>query len=167
MADDFVKTAEEAAAFQKIWLETITKIMQAACTISPNSPAPEMLRQVRSGIFQAMANSWDEYMRSPQFLEGVRQWMENAVAFRKLSNDWMARVRTELQAPSRGDVDSMMLTVRHMEQRLLDRLDQLSAEIAALKAKSGARKHPPRSPARQQRPKSAEQRIRSNGKTTP
>ncbi len=136
--DSVNKVAEEAAAFQKIWAETMSRMAQAAFTVSPDSPPPEMVRQVRTGIFQALAASWEEFMRSPQFLEGMRQWTENVIAFRKLSNDFMARVRTELQAPSREDIDTVMLTVRHMEKRLLDRVDELSAEVAALKAQAGA-----------------------------
>ncbi len=144
--DPCARTAEEAAAFQKIWLETMSRVGQAAFTITPNSPPPEILRQLRSGIFQALAASWDEFMRSPQFLEGTRQWMENAIAFRKLSNDFMTRVRAQMQSPSRGDIDSVMLAVRHMEKRLLDRIDQLSAEVTELKAKAQPARAAGRSP---------------------
>jgi hypothetical protein len=129
MDNQFEKATEQAAAFQKIWMESASKVMQAAFTMGPNSPPPEILRQIRSGIFQALANSWEEFMRSPQFLDGMKQWTENAISFRKLSNDFMAKVRNELQAPSRDDMDSIMLTIRHVEKRLLDRIDDLSAQI--------------------------------------
>jgi hypothetical protein len=71
-------------------------------------------------------------MRSPQFLEGMRQWMENAVTFRKMTNDFMAKVRNELQAPSRDDIDTVMLNIRHMEKRILDRMDEMCVEVKAL-----------------------------------
>jgi len=129
MDNQFEKATEQAAAFQKIWMESASKVMQAAFTMGPNSPPPEILRQIRSGIFQALANSWEEFMRSPQFLDGMKQWTENAISFRKLTNDFMAKVRNELQAPSRDDMDSIMLTIRHVEKRLLDRIDDLSAQI--------------------------------------
>src|SRR5437588_5117472 len=110
-------TAEQAAAFQKIWMDSMSKMMQTAFTFGPNSAPPEVLRQIRSGIFQALAQSWEEFMRSPQFMEGMKHWMDSAINFRKLSNDFMARVRNEMQAPSREDMDSIMLSVRHMEKR--------------------------------------------------
>lgn len=153
------KVAGEAAAFQRIWVETMSRIAQAAFTISPESTPPEMVRQVRTGIFQALAASWDEFMRSPQFLEGMRQWTENALVFRNLSNDFLARVRTELQAPSREDIDSVMLTVRHMEKRLLDRVDELSAEVKALKAQAGPCRQSKGSPAARRGG-----RVKGNGK---
>ena len=62
----------------------------------------------------------------------MKQWMDNAINFRKMSNDFMAKVRNEVQAPSRDDIDRVMLTVRHMEKRLLDRMEDLSSRIAEL-----------------------------------
>ena len=165
----FEKSAEEAAAFQKIWLETMSRMMQAAFTFTPNSPPPEVLRQIRSGIFQALAESWEQFMRSPQFLEGMKQWMENAIAFRKMTNDFMGRVRSELQAPSRGDVDSVMLTVRHMEKRLLDRIEELSGQVNELKSAAGSGRGKPSEgttpavPRRKAKP--AARRVPGNGKT--
>jgi hypothetical protein len=136
MSDNFEKTAEQAAAFQKIWMDSMSKIMQTAFTFGSDSPPPELLRQIRSGIFQALAQSWEEFMRSPQFTESMKQWMDAAINFRKMSNDFMAKVRNEMQAPSRDDIDTVMLTVRHMEKRLLDRIDDLASQIAALNNRS-------------------------------
>jgi hypothetical protein len=41
-------------------------------------------------------------------------------------------MRHELQAPSRDDIDTVMLAVRHMEKRLLDRVEQLSSQVSKL-----------------------------------
>lgn len=132
MSDNFEKTADQAAAFQKIWMDSMSKLMQTAFTFGTNSPPPDVLKQIRAGIFQALAQSWEEFMRSPQFLESMKQWMDNAINFRKMSNDFMAKVRNEMQSPSRDDIDTVMLTVRHMEKRLLDRMENLSLKIADL-----------------------------------
>jgi hypothetical protein len=138
MNPDFEKTAEQAAAFQKMWMDSASKIIQAAFTITPNSPPPEVLRQIRSGIFQALASSWEEFMRTPQFLDGMKQWMESAINFRKLSNDFMSKVRNEMQAPSRDDVDMLMVNINHIEKRMLDRLDELSEQIRQLSSRMKA-----------------------------
>ena len=106
--------------------------MQTAFAFGNNSPPPDVLKQIRSGIFQALAQSWEEFMRSPEFLESMKQWMDNAINFRKMSNDFMAKVRNEIQAPSRDDIDTVMLTVRHMEKRLLDRVEELAVRIEKL-----------------------------------
>jgi hypothetical protein len=131
--NNFEKTAEQAAAFQKIWLESASKMIQAGLAMGPNSAPPEVLRQLRSGIFQALAETWEEFMRSPQFLEGMKQWMETAVAFRKITSEFLAKARNEMQAPSRDDVDTIMLNIRHIEKRLLDRIEELSEQVRELK----------------------------------
>ncbi|MGH7969028.1 MAG: hypothetical protein ACREIC_09915 [Limisphaerales bacterium] len=162
MNDNFEKSAGEAAAFQKICLETMSKMMQAAFTFTPNSPPPEVLRQIRNGIFQALSGSWEEFMRSPQFLDGMKQWMENAIAFRKISNDFMGRMRNEVQAPARSDIDNILLAVRHMEQRLLDRVDELSEQVRVLEGKT---KRAPASPRKAPaRARMSSRRVPANGK---
>ena len=132
MSESSENTAEQAAAFQKIWLESISKLLNTAFTFGGDSPPPEILREIRTGVFSALAKSWEEFMRSPQFLDSMKQWMDNAIAFRKMSNDFMATARNEMQATSKDDIDTIMLAVRHMEKRLLDRVEELSTQVHEL-----------------------------------
>ena len=62
------------------------------------------------------------------------------MAFRKHTNDFMAKVHKEMQTPSRDDIDTIQLTVRHMETRILDRLEKLAKQIEELKPGTGALK---------------------------
>ncbi len=164
MNDDFSKGAEQIAAFQKIWTESITQLMQTAFTSTPNSAPPEVLRQMRGGILKSLAQSWDEFLRSPQFLDVMRQWMDSTISFRKMSNEWMARVRNDLQAPSRDDIDTIMLSVRHMEQRLLDRVEDLSKRIESLNGKPDSGEPIRKKVASNQRRKSRRPTSPRNGK---
>ena len=123
------QTAEQWAAFQQIWGETFSKLMQLGFTFSPESAPPEFMRQMRSGIFQALGQSWEHFLRSPQFMEGIKQHMDNAIAFRKMSGDFFSKVRHETQSTSRDDIDAVMLAVRHMETRILDRVERLAEKI--------------------------------------
>jgi len=130
--------AEQWSAFQKMWGDTFTRMMQAGMTFSPESTPPEFMRQFRNGIFQALGQSWEEFLRSPQFLEGMKQWMDNAIAFRKMSNDFLTKVRHENQGTAREDVDALLMAIRHMETRVLDRVEQLSREVEAVKKRLDA-----------------------------
>src|SRR4051812_38260648 len=129
MSDNNEQFAGQMDSFQKIWMETFSRMAQTAFSFTPDSAPPEMIRQMRSGIFQALAQSWDEYMRSPQFSEGMKQWMDQAILFRKMTNEFFTKARHETQDIAREDVDNVMLAVRHMEKRLLDRMEDLSARI--------------------------------------
>jgi len=140
MSDTFEKAGQEAAAFQKVWLDNFSKLMQTAFQLTPDSAPPDTLRQVRAGIFQTLAESWDKFLRSPEFLDGMRQSMDNAIALRKISNEFMGRVRNDIQAPSRSDIDTVMQTVRHMEKRLLDCMDEITSHLTTSERRQGSRK---------------------------
>jgi hypothetical protein len=104
-----------------------------------------MLNQIRSGIFQALAKSWQEFMRSPQFLEGMKQTMDAAIAFRRMSSEFLTKARQETQGTSRQDVDDLLLAMREMETRLSRRVDDLAAQVAqASGSATGTRKSPRR-----------------------
>jgi hypothetical protein len=146
-SEDQNKTGEQWAAFQKIWADTFAKMMQVGFTYSPEAAPPEFMRQIRSGIFQAMSQAWDQFLRSPQFMESTKQWMDQAVKFRKVTNDFFAKARHETQGTARRDVDGVLLALQKLEARILDRIEDLAGDVEALK---GAR--PGRQP-RKTRPK--------------
>lgn len=133
-SDDPKQTAEQWAAFQKIWTDTFAKMMQLGFSYSPEAAPPEFLRQIRSGIFQALSQSWDQFLRSPQFMESTKQWMEQAVGFRKMTNEFFTKVRHETQGTAQKDVDAVLLALQQLETRVLNRVDELAAEVEALKA---------------------------------
>ena len=103
------------------------------------SSTPDLLRQIRSDVFQSLAESWENFMRSPQFLDTMKQMMEQTIAMRKAANEFVGKARHEMQAPSREDLDAVMLFVRHMEKRLLDRLDDLSTQVDRLSRQAPAK----------------------------
>ena len=162
MSQNFEKMTEQAAAFQKIWMESMSKMFQGAFTFTPGSPPPDAMRQARSGVLQALAESWEQFMRSPQFVDGMKPFMDNAMSVRKMSNDFMAKMRNEMQAPSRDDIDTVMLTVRHMERRLLDRIDDLSEQVATLNEGLGS--GPAKRPTPKRKIARAAARAPGNGK---
>jgi len=129
---NFRESAKQAAAFQKIWMESWSKGMQAACTLSPAVSPSEVLTRMRSNAFAALTESWEEFMRTPQFLTGVQKNMEHLVMARKNSNDLFGKLRNEFQSPSREDIDTIMVSVRHIESRLLDRVADLEAQVEEL-----------------------------------
>lgn len=139
--DSTKHTAEQWAAFQKIWGETFNKLMQLGFTFSPESAPPDFMRQMRSGIFQALAQSWEHFLRSPQFMESMKQHMDNALAFRKMSSDFFNKVHHETQTTTREDIDSIMLAVRHMETRVLDRVEELAVQVEAVNKRLDAAGH--------------------------
>ena len=122
----------EEADFLKIWAESFSKLSQAAFSFSPDSAPPEMLRQVRSGIFQALTHSWDEFLRSPQFMRSMKEMMDNAIAFRNMSRGFLNKARQDFGSIGQEDFDALVLAVRQVEARMAERSNDLSAQLAAL-----------------------------------
>src|SRR5436305_1977047 len=139
MNDSADNLTEQIATHQRIWMDTFSRMMQTAFSTTPDAAPPEMLRQMRSGIFQALAQSWNEYLRSPQFAEGMKQWMDTAIFYRKATNDILTKARHEAQAVAREDIDGVLLAVRHLEKRLLDRMEELETRIEGSKGNGSTR----------------------------
>ena len=116
---------EQWEAFQKVWADTFNRMLQVGMTFTPESTPPEFIKQMRSSIFQAMAQSWEEFLRSPQFLDGMKQWMDSAIAFRKLHTETMTRIHEETRTPSSDDIDAVLVAMRRLEQRIVDRIEEL------------------------------------------
>jgi len=115
-----------------MWTDTCAKLIQASMTFSPETAPPELLRQIRGGLMQALTHSWEEFLRSPQFLEGSRQMMEQAVAFRKLSADFLSKARHATEGVTRDDVESLRVALTRVESRLAGPIDALSKQVSQL-----------------------------------
>jgi hypothetical protein len=129
----------EAAAVQKLWADFITNSMRAGWSCATEPLPPESYRELRSEFFQSLSASWDTFLRSPQFLDAMKQVMDQTIAARKITNDFLGNVRHEMQAPSREDVDAVMVAVRHMEKRILDRLETTESQVRQLAQAVSAR----------------------------
>ena len=100
----------------------------------PAAAPPDMLEPMRRAFFDAMTKSADEYMRSEQFLTMMKQGMDNALAFRQQLNQFLKQNLQAAQMPTRADTDHMVLLVRGMEERVLEKLDELNRRIEGLES---------------------------------
>ena len=138
---------EQAVAFQKIWSETFSKMTQGAFQFSPESAPPEFMRQMRSSMFQALGRTWEEFMRSPEFLSSMKQTMDSAIALKKMTNEFLVRAHDEMQGTSKEDLRALLAAVGRMEanvharlDRLEERLDEMGARSSSLKPKPARKK---------------------------
>lgn len=128
MQSPFNAMMDGAQMWTKLWMDMASKMGQPGC-YEPDASPPEAARQARSSMFQAMSQYFEQMMRSPQMLEMMKQSMDMAFASRKQFNDMLNRMRQETQGTSRQDVNNLMLAMRHMETRVLDRLEELAFRL--------------------------------------
>jgi hypothetical protein len=132
--NDFLQTpfnamVDGAQMWTRMWMDMATRIAQSNTGYEPDASPPEAARQARSSLFQAMSQHFEQMMRSPQMLEMMKQSMDMMFSSRKQYNDMLSRIRQEMQGTSRRDIDNLMLSVRHMETRVLDRLEEVSFQL--------------------------------------
>ncbi len=152
MSDASNPSSDQTTAFAKMWTDTCSKLMQAAMTFSPETAPPELLRQIRAGLMQALTHSWEEFLRSPQFLEASKQMMEQAVAFRKMSADLLTKARHATEGATRDDVESLRAALERVESRLADQMEALSTQVSQLAERTGQFAPAPKTAARKRAP---------------
>jgi hypothetical protein len=119
-------------AFAKMWSDFAAKMAAAGVAFTPGAAPPDASRQVRAAMFKAMGEACDEFMRSPQFQEMMKQSLNNSIQFRKQLNDFLGRMQHEFQGTSRQDVDSLMQVMEHVERRVTDSFERLSERLDEL-----------------------------------
>lgn len=123
---------DEATQLARIWMDFGSKMMSASLGFAPTTPPPQAAREVRDGTLGAVSQTLDQLMRTPQYLDGMRDWLDTALNARKQFNEFFTRIRHETQGVTSDDVDAIMRSVRHLELRVLDRLDDISSRMDAM-----------------------------------
>lgn len=124
--------------FTQLWTEMLGRMSQAGMQAQA-ATQEEMGKHVRQAFFDAWAKSCEDFMRSDVFLEGMRKSMEGALAFKQQMDEMVRKAMGESPLPSRDDTESIIMAVRRLEERVLDRLEELSERVEALEDHVGAR----------------------------
>ena len=130
-----MKGFEQVAAFQKLWTDSFANMASVWSQLTPSSPPSDEMRKMRGGMLKVLAETWDEYMRTPQFMEMMKGSLNGALDLKRMARDGMNRVHEQFENPSKEDIDGVLMAIRHVERRLLDRLEGLDDRVANLDKK--------------------------------
>lgn len=138
-------SANPTEQFTRFWTDMMAQMGQNAGAMGgatngqPGAPAfPDQSKAMQRAMFDTMARYFDDFMRSEQFLEQMKQTMDQSLAMKKMFDDFLIRTQTTLQSPVRGDVEDIAQLLRSIEGRLLDRIDELEEKVAAVEERQGA-----------------------------
>jgi hypothetical protein len=135
MSDNMNKGFEQVAAFQKLWADSFANMTGVWSQFSPGSPPSEEMRKMRGGMLKVLTETWDEYMRTPLFMEMMKASLNGALDLKRMARDGMNRVHEQFENPSKEDIDGVLMAIRHVERRLLDRLEGLDDRVLNLNEK--------------------------------
>ena len=123
---------EAAQAMGNLWVEWATKMATAGMAFRAGSAPPDTARDMRDSGFEAMANSTDRFMRTPQFMEMMKQSLDASIAFRRQLNDLFTQAQHSVQGVAKRDVDGVTKAVRRVETRVLARIEELCDRLDAM-----------------------------------
>lgn len=102
-------------------------------------PTPEMMRRMQSAFMDAMASSAEQYMRSPQFLESMKQSLDSATQMRRQIEETLRRnVGDAFKTPGQSGGD-VVAALHEMEARLAAALTAATDAVNARFDDLGAR----------------------------
>src|SRR5205823_2035061 len=119
-------------AFSRMWLNFASEMSKAGVSFVPGQSPQAGAQEMRSALFRAMSEYCDQYMRSPQFQETMKQSLNGAIQLRKQFNDFLSNAQHEFMGAGRQDVDQLMLVMRHLEQRMVDGFERISSQVGSL-----------------------------------
>jgi len=120
--------------FTQFWGEMVSRMSGVGLPAAPPADPGPAMKQMQRVFLEALAKYCDEFMRSPQFLEAMKQNMENAMTFRRQVDQFLTQALHGAQAPARGDVEELVALVRNVEERVLARVEELNRKLEAATA---------------------------------
>ena len=118
--------------FSRFWLDLMSKMSGSAFATTAAPTQEETMKRMRQAFFDSWATHCDEFLRSDAFLDVLKKSMDSALAFKQELNEFLTKALHEQQMPARSDTDSIMLVLRSLETRVLDRIDRLSQRVDGL-----------------------------------
>lgn len=129
------KTSESPAVdpFSKFWAD----MMAGASAVGMGQAfqptgQEDSAKQMRRAFLDAWAKSCDEFMHSDHFLDMMKRSMDNSLAFREQMNQFLGQALQTGPVPTREDTDAILLAVRTLDERVMNRLDELSRRVDQL-----------------------------------
>jgi hypothetical protein len=132
MSDSIDKSFDQVVAFQKLWLDSFADMASIWSQFSPTSAPTDELRKMRGGMLKVLAETWDEYMRTPQFLQLMKASLNGVLDLKQMARDGLNRVHDQLENTTKQDVDDVLMAIRHVERRILDRLEGIEERVTNL-----------------------------------
>ncbi len=134
MEEKFKESLKQAAAFQKMWMNSMSGMGKVWSEYSPQNPPTEEIKKMRNGVLRAVSQTWEEYMRTPEFMEMMRETLNNSVQWQKMTKDSTNKVHQAMGSASKDDIQGVLASVQHVERRLLDHLDAMQSRLEAMQS---------------------------------
>src|SRR5262245_33901591 len=122
--------------FGQMWTDFFSRMGTVPGMAMPQMPSAtasnDALKQMQRVFFDALAKYFDDFMRSEQFLGMMKQTMDRSLAFKQQVDQFLTRLHHGTQSPSSSEMSDIAGILRHIEERLVRRMDALEDKVAAV-----------------------------------
>jgi hypothetical protein len=157
MSDETKPSANGSGDLMRLWFDMASRAAEACQAWTGAVPTPDALRQDRANLMKVWSDYWEQYLRSPSFLETQQRSRAGALDLQRQARDYLAWLHHQFQVPSSQDIDQLMIGMRRLKEDLRDQLEEigdqlenLASQVSALTERvsargqeSSARKTPP------------------------
>lgn len=79
-----------------------------------------------------ISRSLDAYMRTPAFLEAMKQNTNAAVKIKQQADDWACEIARNANIPTTGDISGLFERLHSVEEAILRRLEKIDERLESL-----------------------------------
>jgi hypothetical protein len=90
--------------------------------------------------FDAVSKSMDAYMRSPSFLQAMKQNADLIVKTKRQADDMATEFARNANIPTAGDISGLFERLHSVEETILRRLERIDERLATIEQNFGSRK---------------------------
>jgi hypothetical protein len=88
--------------------------------------------------FDAVSRSMDAYMRSPAFLQAMRENTDVLIKAKRQADDWAAEFARNANIPTTSDISGLFERLHSVEEAILDRLGHIEERLSTIERTTGA-----------------------------
>ena len=118
-------------SFTQFWNDFMSR-MASAGMMPTGQAGNDAIKQMQRIYLDAMAKYADEYMRSPQFLDMMKQTMDASMAWKRQVDQWLSGALKAAAMPTAEDAADAVARLHSMEKRLTERLSEIEERLIAL-----------------------------------
>ena len=152
--------------FGQMWTDFFSRMGTAGAAAMPPMPSSaasnEAVKQMQRVFFDALAKYFDDFMRSEQFLNMMKQTMDRSLAFKQQVDQFLTKLHHGTQSPTTSEMSDIAGILRHIEERLVRRMDALETKVAAVEEPGRTKGSARASQARPSSGRAAKSKSKSN-----
>jgi hypothetical protein len=87
---------------------------------------------------EAVSKSMDAYLRSPMFLQAMKQNTDLMIKAKQQADDLATEVARNANIPTAGDISGLFERLHTVEEAILQRMDRIDERLKAIEVQTGA-----------------------------